>query len=152
MTDKSDPGTDPIGRALERHVAVRDLAGAATLVWRDGQLIQQACAGVRDLTTRDPVARDTIFRIASLTKPITAVAALRMLEDGRFGLDTPVTDVAAELARMRVLRDVDGSLDDTVDAVRPITFGDLLTHWSGLTYGDFHRGPVGRAYADALGN
>src|SRR4029078_2439482 len=74
-----------------------------------------------------------------------------LLEEGRFALDTPITRVAPELARLRVLRDPEGPLEDTVDADRPITFGDLLTHRSGITVGEFHRGPVRRAYAEALG-
>ena len=98
-----------------------------------------------------PVERDTIFRIASLTKPVTTVAALMLLDEGRFDLDEPITQCAPELACMRVLRDPNGPLDQTDQAKRPITFRDLLTHRSGRTYGDFHRGPIGRAYAEALG-
>src|SRR4029077_7133693 len=63
----------------------------------------------------------------------------------------PIDHYAPEFARMRVLRDPNGPLDETVATERPITFGDLLTHRSGLTVGDFHRGPIARAYADALG-
>ena len=98
-----------------------------------------------------PVERDTIFRIASMTKPVTTVAALMLLDEGRFDLDEPITTCAPEFARMRVLRDPEGPLDQTDEATRPITFRDLLTHRSGLTYGDFHRGPIGRAYAETLG-
>jgi CubicO group peptidase (beta-lactamase class C family) len=86
-----------------------------------------------------------------MTKPVTAVAALTLVEEGRFDLDTPITRYAPELTALRVLRDPEGPLDDAHDAARAITFGDLLTHRSGLTYGEFHRGPVSRAYADALG-
>jgi len=102
-----------------------------------------------------PVECNTIFRIASLTKPVTTVAALTLLDEGRFALDEPITECAPELARMRVLRDPDGTLDQTGvqtdEAARPITFRDLLTHRSGLTYGDFHPGPIGCAYREALG-
>jgi len=98
-----------------------------------------------------PVERDTIYRIASMSKPVTTVAALTLLDEGRFALDEPVTECAPELARMRVLRDPDGPLDQTDGATRPITFRDLLTHRSGLTYGEFHRGPIGRALAETLG-
>ena len=98
-----------------------------------------------------PVERDTIFRIASMTKPVTTVAALTLLDEGRFALDDPITICAPELAHLRVLRDPEGPLDQTDEARRPITFRDLLTHRSGLTYGDFHRGPIGRAYAETLG-
>jgi CubicO group peptidase (beta-lactamase class C family) len=74
-----------------------------------------------------------------------------LLDEGRFDLDEPITHCAPELARMRVLRDPNGPLDETDEALRPITFRDLLTHRSGLTYGDFHRGPIGRAHAETLG-
>jgi CubicO group peptidase (beta-lactamase class C family) len=107
--------------------------------------------GRRDLATNAPVERDTIFRIASMTKPVTTVAALMLYDEGRFGLDEPIARHAPELARLRVLRDANGPLDQTDAAERPITFGDLLTHRSGLTYGEFHRGPIARACADALG-
>jgi CubicO group peptidase (beta-lactamase class C family) len=127
-----------------------ELAGAATLVWRRGKVAHTAAVGRRNLRDELPMERDTIFRIASMTKPVTAVAALMLYDEGRFDLDESIARCAPELARMRVLRDPEGPLDQTDDA-RPITFRDLLTHRSGLTYGDFHRGPIGRAYAEALG-
>jgi CubicO group peptidase (beta-lactamase class C family) len=107
--------------------------------------------GRRDLTTGLPVERDTIFRIASMTKPVTTVAGLMLLDEGRFELDDPISSCAPELARLRVLRDPEGPIDHTDEAARPITFRDLLTHRSGFTYGEFHRGPIGRAFAETLG-
>src|SRR3954463_6958376 len=74
-----------------------------------------------------------------------------LLDEGRFELDDPITQYAPELTGMRVLRDPDGPLDQTDAATRPITFRDLLTHRSGLTYGDFHRGPIAGAHAETLG-
>jgi CubicO group peptidase (beta-lactamase class C family) len=74
-----------------------------------------------------------------------------LYDEGRFTLDEPITRHAPELARLRVLRHPDGPLDETDAAERPITFGDLLTHRSGLTYGEFHRGPISRACAETLG-
>jgi CubicO group peptidase (beta-lactamase class C family) len=139
-----------IRKALARHVDAGELAGAAALVWRDGEAAV-ATVGTRDLVTRRPVQRDTIFRIASMTKAVTTVAALTMLDEGRFGIDEPITRCAPEFTHMRVLRNPEGPLDDTEDAAREITFRDLLTHRSGLTYGDFHRGPIGAACAQALG-
>ena len=141
----------PIENAIRPLVEARQLAGAAALVWRDGAVREVAAVGVRDLGLGLPIERDTIFRIASLTKPVTTVAALSMLDEGRFALDEPIDRCAPEFARVRVLRDPEGSRDETDDPERPITFRDLLTHRSGLTYGDFHRGPIGRAYAEALG-
>ena len=72
-------------------------------------------------------ARDSIFRIASMTKPVTAVAALILVEECRLRLDDPVDDLLPELADRQVLRDLDGPIDDTVPADRPITLRDLLT-------------------------
>jgi CubicO group peptidase (beta-lactamase class C family) len=136
---------------LEEVVASGSLAGAATLVWREGQPASVVTAGRRDLQSGRPVERDTMFRIASMTKPVTAVAALTLLEEGRFALTDPITGIAPELAHMRVLRDPEGPLDACEPAVRPITFGDLLTHRSGLSYGEFHRGPIAAAIASQLG-
>src|SRR5581483_3044788 len=140
-----------IEETLLRAVAAGELAGAAALVWRGGAIRDVVTVGRRDLATNLPIERDTLFRIASVTKPITTVAALTLFDEGRFDLDDPITECAPELAAMRVLRDANGPLDDTDAASRPITFRDLLTHRSGLTYGEFHRGPIRRAYAETLG-
>ena len=142
---------DPITTAIESMVNAGALAGAATLTWRDGKVVQIATAGWRDVEARLPIERDTLFRIASMTKPITSVAALMLFEEGRFALDDPITRWAPEFSQMRVLRSPDGPLDQTDPAERPITFRDLLTHRSGLTYGAFHTGPISNAYEDALG-
>ena len=136
---------------FQRYVDAGELAGAAALVWRNGRVSDIATAGLRDLDAQLPVERDTIFRIASLTKPITTAAALTLLDEGRFDLDDPITGVAPELSSMPVLLDADGPLDRTDAAARPISFRDVLTHRSGLTYGDFHHGPIARACADELG-
>ncbi len=137
--------------ALERMVTTGSLAGAATLVWRGGRIVHRAATGWSNVALRRPLACDDLFRIASMTKPITSVLALMALEEGRFTLQDPITRIAPEFARMRVLRSPTGPLDDVVEAERPITFEDLLTHRSGLTYGDFWSGPIAKAYADTLG-
>ena len=136
---------------LQEAVHGNQLAGAAAGVWRDGG-IRAAHAGWRDIESQLPVERGTIFRIASMTKPITSVAALMLIDEGRIALDDPILDYAPEFSRMRVLRSPNGPLDETDESSRPITFEDLLTHRSGLTYGDFHSGPIARAYRDALGD
>src|SRR5689334_19338445 len=130
-----------IESGIVREVEAGNLAGAAALVWRGGAVMQSAAIGRRDLESGLPVERDTIFRIASMTKPVTTVAALTLCDEGRFALDDPITACAPELARMRVLRNPDGPLEETDAARRPISFRDLLTHRSGLTYPEFHRGP-----------
>src|SRR4051812_4259527 len=145
------PTREVIEDAVRTYVDAGTLAGAATLVWRNGRVVQTAMAGRRDLTTNLPVERDTIFRLASMTKPVTAVAALTLYDEGRFALDEPIAHVAPEFAGLQVLRDPNGPLHETDAAGRAITFGDLLTHRSGLSYGEFHRGPIARACADTLG-
>ncbi len=142
---------DDTKAVLQKVVDSGELAGAATLIWREGEA-QTACVGYRDLEANLPVVRDTIFRIASMTKPITSVAALTMVDEGRIALTDPIARYAPEFTHMRVLRSPGGSLSETDPAERPITFDDLLTHRAGLTYGSFHRGPIAQAYREALGD
>ncbi len=145
-----DPN-DPIAAALGAVVQAGELAGVASLVWRDGKVAQASAVGWRDLEAGAPLARDSLFRIASMTKPVTSLAAMMLLEEGAFALDDPIARWAPEFSQMRVLRSPAGPVDETVPADRAITFDDLLTHRSGLTYGPFHAGPIAAAYAAALG-
>jgi CubicO group peptidase (beta-lactamase class C family) len=142
---------DPIAAAVGAYVEAGRLAGAATLVWRGGRVVHTAAVGWRDKQAGHPMTRDSIFRIASMSKPVTSTAAMVLLEEGRFALDEPIVGWAPEFAEMRVLRSATGALDDTVPAARQITFRDLLTHRAGLTYGDFHDGPIAHACGEALG-
>jgi len=139
-----------IQRVLQGSVYAGEIAGAAAAVWHDGEL-QTACAGWRDIEAQLPIERDTIFRIASMTKPITSVVALMLVDEGKIALTDPISKYAPEFAQMRVLKSPDCPLDETENSARQITFEDLLTHRSGLTCGDFHRGPIARAYREALG-
>jgi CubicO group peptidase (beta-lactamase class C family) len=136
--------------ALLKAVEAGQIAGAATLAWHNGS-VQTACVGWRDREASLPVERDTIFRLASMTKPITSFAALMLVEQGRIALADPISRYAPEFSQMRVLRSPNGPLEDVDPADRPITFDDLLTHRAGLTYADFHHGPIARAYREALG-
>ncbi|HLJ88293.1 MAG TPA: serine hydrolase domain-containing protein [Candidatus Angelobacter sp.] len=139
-----------IKAGLEKAIDAGEIAGAATLIWRKGTL-QTTCAGWRDKEANLPVERNTIFRIASMTKPITSLAALMLVEQGRFALADPIARFAPEFSEMRVLRSANGPLADTDPAERQITFDDLLTHRAGMTYADFHRGPIAQAYRAELG-
>lgn len=127
------------------------MAGVATLVWRGGRLVHVAAQGKRDLEKGLPMERDTLFRVASLTKPVTSVAAMMLIEQKRIALDEPIARWAPEFSRMTVLRNIAGPCDDVVPAERPITFEDLLSHRAGFTYGDFHTSPIGAAYRAGLG-
>jgi CubicO group peptidase (beta-lactamase class C family) len=142
---------DRIASAIGALVDAGALAGAATIVWRGGKVTQTTGVGWRDMEAGLPIERDTLFRIASMTKPITSTAALMLFEEGRFALDDPITRWAPEFAEMRVLCSPTGPLEQAVPAERPLTFEDLLTHRSGLTYGNLQTGPIANAYKEALG-
>src|SRR5436309_1623867 len=113
--------------SVKKIVDSGQLAGAATLVWKNGAA-QTTCFGWRDIERKLPVERDTIFRIASMTKPITSVVALMLVDEGRLALKNPIAQYAPEFSHVRVLRSPGGPLDETDPAERLITFEDLLTH------------------------
>src|SRR5215212_3834213 len=140
-----------ITATLSKIVDAGSLAGAAMLVWQDGKVIQAAEVGWSDIGLNLPIERNTLFRIASMTKPITSTVALMLFEEGRFALNDPITRWAPEFSEMRVLRSPTGTLNQTDPAERLITFEDLLTHRSGLTYGDWHSGPIAKAHKETLG-
>ena len=116
---------------MRGYVERGEIPGLVTAVHEDGDSDVQPF-GTRTLGGADLVRRDTIFRIASMTKPITAAATMLLVEDGRLGLDDPVDRLLPELARPRVLRAIDGPLDDTVPAERAITVRDLLALTMGI--------------------
>ena len=128
-----------------------DLSGMVTLVWRDGEEVQLNTIGKRDIANDKPMTRDTLFRIASMTKPITSVAALMLLEEGRLKLEDPITKWLPEFSAMKVLKDPQGALEDTYPSPRAITVEDLMTHRSGLAYGFTSSGPIGKAHEEVLG-
>ena len=119
--------------SLRRHVDSGRLPGLVALVSRHGVEHAEAI-GTLAFDRNAPMRRDTIFRLASVTKPITAVAAMILVEECRLRLDDPVDEFLPELANRKVLRTIDSELDDTVPARRPITLRDLLTFRSG--YGE----------------
>ena len=122
------------------------ISGAVTLVWHRGNVLQVNEIGQRDVEAKLPMQRDTIFRIASMTKPVTVAAAMALAEEGKLALTDPVSRWLPELTDMQVLIDPSGPLDNTVGARRPITVDDLMTHRSGLAYSFSVGGPISRAY------
>ena len=132
--------------SIEEAIEAGLLAGAVTLVWQAGEVLQVNELGYRDVDARLSMQRDTVFRIASMTKPVTVAAAMTLLEEGKLALTDPVARWLPELSDMRVLTDPLGPLDKTVRAERLITIDDLMTHRSGLAYVFSVGGPLGRAY------
>jgi CubicO group peptidase (beta-lactamase class C family) len=120
-----------IEEVLARHVDSGRIPGAVAAVRRHGHT-HAVAVGTMAFGSEAPMARDTIFRIASLSKPIAAAAAMTLVEQALLRLDDPVDEWLPELAGRRVLRTIDSEIDDTVPARRAITLRDLLTHRLGL--------------------
>ncbi|HEU4589143.1 MAG TPA: serine hydrolase domain-containing protein [Gemmatimonadales bacterium] len=119
--------------ALERHVQPGQVPGLVALVSHRGREHVETL-GTMAFDSPVPLQRDTIFRLASTTKPITAIGAMILVEECKLRLDDPVDEWLPELGNRRVLRQIESPLDDTVPATRPITLRDLLTFRSG--YGE----------------
>lgn len=150
------PGGDPlrgfdlerlerVSEGMRRHVEAGRLSGVVALVARDGQIVHRTVIGNRDREAGLPMQEDTLFRIYSMSKPITSVATLILVEEGRLRLTDPVDRWLPELANPRVLQTPDGPLDEARPAKGPITVRDLLTHTSGLAYTFTSQGPLSRA-------
>lgn len=115
---------------VDTAVADGSVPGAVALI-AHGADVEVATAGVADIDSARPMRRDSIFRFASITKPITAAAVLTLVEEGRIGLDDPVREWLPELAAPTVVRTPGAPVDDVVPARRPITVMDLLTNRTG---------------------
>ncbi|MEU1801308.1 serine hydrolase domain-containing protein [Streptomyces sp. NPDC019937] len=117
---------DRMRDVMARHVEKGEAPGLVMALSRRGETHVEVI-GTKAVGTEDPMRRDTIFRIASMTKPVIAAAAMILVEECVLRLDEPVDRLLPELADRRVLRRIDGPLEDTVPAIRPITLRDLLT-------------------------
>ena len=147
----SREGLAKIKPALQGVIDSGALSGAVTLLWRNGQIADITTVGMADIEAGRPMTRDTLFRIASMTKPVTSVAALMLMEEGQLKLDDPITRWLPEFADMKVLKDAAGPTDQTYPAPRDITVEDLMTHRSGLAYAFTSEGPIAQLYEDTLG-
>lgn len=128
-----------IGQILQGHVDEGELAGALALISRKGKIGYFKAVGHMDLEAKTPMAKDAIFRIASMTKAVTAVAVLQLFEQGHFQLDDPIEKYLPVFIKARVLdRNQEGGDPNhprTVPLERSITIRDLLRHTSGILYG-----------------
>jgi CubicO group peptidase (beta-lactamase class C family) len=140
-------------RRIDRHFAryVEDgrLRGWLVLVSRRGRIVHLAACGRRDLEADLPVELDTRFRVYSMTKPVTAVAAMQLYEEGAFVLKDPVAAFIPSFAELSVYRDDSASGPPSAPATRPVLLWHLLTHTAGLTYGFHHAHPVDAMYRAA---
>jgi CubicO group peptidase (beta-lactamase class C family) len=138
-----------IPKAMQNFVDRQDLAGTLTLLARHGQVFHCATTGLMDIESQRLMQTDGIFRIYSMTKPITVTAVLMLMEEGHFLLDDPISNWFPEFAEMWVY--VGGTADSMglTDLERPITIRHLLTHSAGLSYGFETDHPVDKRYQDA---
>lgn len=127
---------------MQGYVDRHEAGGVVTLVARDGKVVDVHASGFQDVENKTPMQTDTIFRIASMSKPVTSVAVMMLVEEGKLFLTDPVSKFIPSFKGQKVI----GEGGTTVPARRDITIRDLLTHRSGLSYGFLNGGPVGNAY------
>ena len=148
-----------VAEMLRANIAANEIPGAVLLIARQGKIAYFESFGLLDPQAKTPMRKDAIFRIYSMSKPITTVAAMTLFEDARLALNEPVGKYLPALAKMQVATDnkpdpeADPHKIATIPADRPISIQDLMRHTSGLTYGFFGDTPVKKLYAEAkLGN
>jgi len=144
---------EKIGEFFRNEVATGKIPGAILLIEQHGKPVYHQLFGVRDPATKLPMTDDTIFRIFSMTKPITSVAAMMLIDQNKLKLDDPVEKYIPSFAKAKV--GVEKKADNGEKALelaplkRPITIRDLMTQTSGITYGFYGDSMVRKAYANA---
>ena len=138
-----------IDRHFQAYVDDGRLPGWLALVARHGRIAHLSAYGMRDRERSRPVEPDTVWRLASMTKPVTSVAAMMLYEEGAFELKDPIARWIPAFEHMRVYRSGSSAKPDTRPATEPIRVWHLLTHTAGLTYGFHHSHPVDAMYRSA---
>jgi len=138
-------GLDRLRAYMADMVAAERIAGGAIMLLRHGRIATFDTFGVADLQTRAPIAADTLYRIYSMTKPVTSVALMTLFEQGFWTLDDPITRFIPEFERLRVFSgvDADGAIT-TEPMTRPPTMREVMSHTAGFGYGLFDAHPVDR--------
>jgi CubicO group peptidase (beta-lactamase class C family) len=164
-TGMSSERLQRIAQMLQRHIDAGEMSGAAAIVARKGKIVYQTSLGVIDLETKKPVTPETMWRVASMTKPVTSVALMMMIEEGKVHLNDPVSRYIPEFKNLKVAVATPGGRGGapaaptpaqggrggtapqfyTVPADREVTIKDLLTHTSGLA-----SGPMGNSTVQAV--
>jgi CubicO group peptidase (beta-lactamase class C family) len=138
---------DRLHEAMQRPVDDKDLAGVVTLLMRHGKLVEERSYGVKDFASRAPMTNDTIFRIYSMTKPVTGVAMMILYEEGKWHPSDPISKFIPEFGDLKVFEGVDANgAMITKPPVHPPTMAELLTHTAGFTYGLFGSTPIDKLY------
>src|SRR5256885_13468953 len=146
-------GLSRLSAYFENEIATGKIPGAIVLIQQHGMPIYLRCFGVRDVETREPMTPDTIFAIHSMTKPVTSLAAMMLIEEGKLALSDPVSKYVPAFADVKV--GVESGKKDGVPILtlepptRQVTIEDLLRHTSGISYGYIGGEWVMKAYSDA---
>ena len=144
---------DRIEAVTQAHIEAGIVPGAVMVVVRDGKIAWQRVLGFRDRAKKEPMSRDSLFRIYSMTKPIVSVAAMMLVEEGKIQINDPVSRYIPEFKDVRVGVErpgADGNLVlELTQPARAMTIQDLMRHTSGLTYGNRGNTLVHKAYRDA---
>lgn len=146
----SAEGVRDLAEGMRNAVDEGNLAGVVSALIRNGKLVHLDAHGYQDMENQVPVNEDTIFRIFSMTKPVTGVALMMLLEEGKFTLDDAVSRHIPELANLEVaIEDGPGGFPVTEPADHEMTIRELMSHTGGLTYGMFSRSQVDSQYVAA---
>ena len=137
---------DRITATMRAHIDQREVAGTITLVARRGQVAHYEVQGLRDVEAGLPMRDDTLFRIYSMTKPVTSLAAMMLFEEGRLRLIDPIAKFIPAFKESRVFIKPDVKGPQLARLQRPITVRDLLTHTAGLSYGFHYDSPIEEMY------
>jgi CubicO group peptidase (beta-lactamase class C family) len=150
-THFSAAGLERIRDYMRNEVSTGKIPGAVLLIQQHGQPVLLESFGMRDVESKTPMTSDTIFRLYSMAKPITSVAAMMLVDDGKLSLDDPLSKYIPAFADVRVAietREADGKISlATEPLARPITILDLLRHTSGITYGFYGESPIRKLYS-----
>src|SRR6202158_131873 len=142
-----------VGNYIRNEIATGRIPGAVLLIQQHGHPVYFESFGVRDADSKRPMTADTIFRLYSMSKPVTSVAAMMLVEEGKLRLDDPVSKYIPDFTEVKVgveKRGENGEPALLLEPVkRPITIEDLLRHTSGLTYGFYGDSPVRKLYANS---
>ncbi|MGO8790985.1 MAG: serine hydrolase domain-containing protein [Terriglobia bacterium] len=140
---------DRLHAVMQQEVDQKQLAGIVTVLARHGKVVEEKTYGKKDLASGAPMTRDTIFRIFSMTKPVTGVAMMILYEEGKWKPLDPISKYIPEFAHMKVFKGVDESGKMILeDPAHPPTMHELMTHTAGFTYGFFGNTPVDKMYMD----
>src|SRR6201990_1400254 len=133
---QNSPASAALDTSLRGAVERKDVPGVVALITDRQKVLYQSAFGVGDVATGRPLAADALFRIASMTKPVTSVALMQLIEQGRLGLDDPASEYLPELADLKVIESFDPATgaSQVRAASRPATVRHFLTHTSGLAY------------------